>query len=536
MFEIKKICCIGAGYVGGPTCSVIAHMCPEIRVTVVDVNESRINAWNSPILPIYEKEVYQNGSISAPGLKEVVESCRGKNLFFSTNIDDAIKEADLVFISLEAEEGVNTPTKTYGMGKGRAADLKYIEACARRIVQNSNGYKIVTEKSTVPVRAAESIRRIFDANTKPNLNLQVLSNPEFLAEGTAIKDLKNPDRVLIGGDETPEGQRAVQALCAVYEHWVPREKILTTNTWSSELSKLAANAFLAQRISSINSISALCEATGADVEEVATAIGMDQRIGNKFLKASVGFGGSCFQKDVLNLVYLCEALNLPEVARYWQQVIDMNDYQRRRFASRIIDSLFNTVTDKKIAILGFAFKKDTGDTRESSSIYISKYLMDEGAHLHIYDPKVPREQIVVDLSHPGVSEDDQVSRLVTISKDPYEACDGAHAVVICTEWDMFKELDYERIHKKMLKPAFIFDGRRVLDGLHNELQTIGFQCPSRAEKQQYLKACYVPLSTSYLREIETIGKKVSSKRIPYAPSGEIPKFSLQDPPNKKPKV
>uniref|UniRef100_A0A2R8ZIR4 UDP-glucose 6-dehydrogenase n=1 Tax=Pan paniscus TaxID=9597 RepID=A0A2R8ZIR4_PANPA len=427
MFEIKKICCIGAGYVGGPTCSVIAHMCPEIRVTVVDVNESRINAWNSPTLPIYE-----------PGLKEVVESCRGKNLFFSTNIDDAIKEADLVFIS-------------------------------------------------------------------------VLSNPEFLAEGTAIKDLKNPDRVLIGGDETPEGQRAVQALCAVYEHWVPREKIFTTNTWSSELSKLAANAFLAQRISSINSISALCEATGADVEEVATAIGMDQRIGNKFLKASVGFGGSCFQKDVLNLVYLCEALNLPEVARYWQQVIDMNDYQRRRFASRIIDSLFNTVTDKKIAILGFAFKKDTGDTRESSSIYISKYLMDEGAHLHIYDPKVPREQIVVDLSHPGVSEDDQVSRLVTISKDPYEACDGAHAVVICTEWDMFKELDYERIHKKMLKPAFIFDGRRVLDGLHNELQTIGFQ-------------------------IETIGKKVSSKRIPYAPSGEIPKFSLQDPPNKKPKV
>ncbi|KAJ6655372.1 hypothetical protein lerEdw1_005430 [Lerista edwardsae] len=470
MFEIKKICCIGAGYVGGPTCSVIAHMCPKIKVTVVDVNADRINAWNSDTLPIYE-----------PGLKEVVESCRGKNLFFSTSIDDAIKEADLVFIS------VNTPTKTYGMGKGRAADLKYIEACARRIVQNSNGYKIVTEKSTVPVRAAESIRRIFDANTKPNLSLQVLSNPEFLAEGTAIKDLKNPDRVLIGGDETPEGQRAVGALCAVYEHWVPKEKILTTNTWSSELSKLAANAFLAQRISSINSISALCEATGADVEEVARAIGMDQRIGNKFLKASV------------------------EVARYWQQVIDMNDYQRRRFASRIIDSLFNTVTDKKIAILGFAFKKDTGDTRESSSIYISKYLMDEGAKLHIYDPKVRREQIILDLSHPGVSADDQVSRLVTISKDPYEACDGAHALVICTEWDMFKELDYERIHKKMLKPAFIFDGRRVLDDLHNELQIIGFQ-------------------------IETIGKKVSAKRIPFASSCDIPKFSLQDPPLKKPRV
>ncbi|RMC14172.1 hypothetical protein DUI87_09262 [Hirundo rustica rustica] len=494
MFEIKKICCIGAGYVGGPTCSVIAQMCPSIKVTVVDVNEARINAWNSDTLPIYE-----------PGLQEVVESCRGRNLFFSTSIDDAIREADLVFIS------VNTPTKTYGMGKGRAADLKYIEACARRIVQNSNGYKIVTEKSTVPVRAAESIRRIFDANTKPNLDLQVLSNPEFLAEGTAIKDLKNPDRVLIGGDDSPEGQKAVRALCAVYEHWVPKEKILTTNTWSSELSKLAANAFLAQRISSINSISALCEATGADVEEVARAIGTDQRIGNKFLKASVGFGGSCFQKDVLNLVYLCEALNLPEVARYWQQVIDMNDYQRRRFASRIIDSLFNTVADKKIAILGFAFKKDTGDTRESSSIYISKYLMDEGAKLHIYDPKVPKEQIILDLSHLGVSEDNQVSRLVTISKDPYEACDGAHALVICTEWDMFKELDYERIHKKMLKPAFIFDGRRVLDDLHNELQVIGFQ-------------------------IETIGKKVSAKRIPFASSCEIPKFSLQDPPVKKPRV
>ncbi|KAM3831646.1 UDP-glucose 6-dehydrogenase isoform 1-T1 [Vipera latastei] len=494
MLEIKKICCIGAGYVGGPTCSVIAQMCPKIQVTVVDVNEARITAWNSDTLPIYE-----------PGLKEVVESCRGNNLFFSTDIDGAIREADLVFIS------VNTPTKTYGMGKGRAADLKYIEACARRIVQNSNGYKIVTEKSTVPVRAAESIRRIFDANTKPNLNLQVLSNPEFLAEGTAVNDLKNPDRVLIGGDETPEGQKAVRALSAVYEQWVPREKILTTNTWSSELSKLAANAFLAQRISSINSISALCEATGADVEEVARAIGMDQRIGNKFLKASVGFGGSCFQKDVLNLVYLCEALNLPEVARYWQQVIDMNDYQRRRFASRIIDSLFNTVTDKKIAILGFAFKKDTGDTRESSSIYISKYLMDEGAKLHIYDPKVLKDQIILDLSHPGVSEDDQVSRLVTISKDPYEACDEAHALVICTEWDMFKELDYERIHKRMLKPAFIFDGRRVLDDLHNKLQVIGFQ-------------------------VETIGKKISARRIPFASSGDIPKFSLQDPPLKKPRV
>ncbi|XP_031732218.1 UDP-glucose 6-dehydrogenase [Anarrhichthys ocellatus] len=496
MFQIKRICCIGAGYVGGPTCSVIAHMCPEITVTVVDVNESRIKAWNSDTLPIYE-----------PGLKDVVESCRGRNLFFSTDIDSAIKDADLVFIS------VNTPTKTYGMGKGRAADLKFIEACARRIVEVSDGYKIVTEKSTVPVRAAESIRRIFDANTKPSLNLQVLSNPEFLAEGTAVRDLKEPDRVLIGGDETAEGQRAIRALCAVYEHWVPKARIITTNTWSSELSKLAANAFLAQRISSINSISALCEATGADVEEVAKAIGMDQRIGSKFLKASIGFGGSCFQKDVLNLVYLCEALNLPEVASYWQQVIDMNEYQRRRFACRIIDCLFNTVTGKKIALLGFSFKKDTGDTRESSSIYISKYLMDEGAKLFIYDPKVLKEQIIHDLSQPNISEDNpgRVSELVTVTSDPYEACQTAHALVICTEWDMFKELDYEKIYKKMLKPAFIFDGRRVLDHLHSHLQNIGFQ-------------------------IETIGKKVTATRIPYTPAAVGPRIAVSEPPTKKAKV
>uniref|UniRef100_A0A3Q2U7W8 UDP-glucose 6-dehydrogenase n=1 Tax=Fundulus heteroclitus TaxID=8078 RepID=A0A3Q2U7W8_FUNHE len=429
MFKIKRICCIGAGYVGGPTCSVIAQMCPEITVTVVDVNESRIKAWNSDTLPIYE-----------PGLKEVVESCRGRNLFFSTDIPSAIRDADLVFIS-------------------------------------------------------------------------VLSNPEFLAEGTAVRDLKEPDRVLIGGDETPEGQRAIRALCAVYEHWVPKSRIITTNTWSSELSKLAANAFLAQRISSINSISALCEATGADVEEVAKAIGMDQRIGSKFLKASVGFGGSCFQKDVLNLVYLCEALNLPEVASYWQQVIDMNEYQRRRFACRIIDCLFNTVTGKKIALLGFSFKKDTGDTRESSSIYISKYLMDEGAKLFIYDPKVLKEQIIHDLSQPSISEDNpqRVSELVTVTRDPYEACQSAHALVICTEWDMFRELDYEKIYKKMLKPAFIFDGRRVLDHLHAELQSIGFQ-------------------------IETIGKKVTSARIPYTPAIVGPRTAPTEPPTKKAKA
>ncbi|XP_041965382.1 UDP-glucose 6-dehydrogenase-like [Alosa sapidissima] len=477
--EVRRICCIGAGYVGGPTCSVIAQMCPEVVVTVVDVNEDRIRAWNSSCLPIFE-----------PGLQEVVASCRGVNLFFSTDIDSAIKEADLVFIS------VNTPTKTFGIGKGRAADLKYIEACARRIAELSSGCKIVVEKSTVPVRAAESIRRIFNANTKSNLNLQVLSNPEFLAEGTAIADLKNPDRVLIGGDETPEGQSAVQALRRIYEHWVPKNKIITTNTWSSELSKLAANAFLAQRISSINSISALCEVTGADVEEVAHAIGTDQRIGSRFLKASVGFGGSCFQKDVLNLVYLCEALNLPEVARYWQQVIEINDYQRKRFSSRIISCLFNTVTDKKIALLGFAFKKDTGDTRESSSIHISRYLLEEGACLCVYDPKVKAEQIIQDLTQ--ITAPSRVSQLVTIATNPYEACENAHAIVICTEWDMFKELDYERIYKAMLKPAFVFDGRRILDGLHDQLQNIGFQ-------------------------VETIGKRVS-QRIPYTStdSGDQP--------------
>ncbi|XP_076126859.1 UDP-glucose 6-dehydrogenase-like [Alosa pseudoharengus] len=477
--EVRRICCIGAGYVGGPTCSVIAQMCPEVVVTVVDVNEDRIRAWNSSCLPIFE-----------PGLQEVVTSCRGVNLFFSTDIDSAIKEADLVFIS------VNTPTKTFGIGKGRAADLKYIEACARRIAELSSGCKIVVEKSTVPVRAAESIRRIFNANTKSNLNLQVLSNPEFLAEGTAIADLKNPDRVLIGGDETPEGQSAVQALRRIYEHWVPKNKIITTNTWSSELSKLAANAFLAQRISSINSISALCEVTGADVEEVAHAIGTDQRIGSRFLKASVGFGGSCFQKDVLNLVYLCEALNLPEVARYWQQVIEINDYQRKRFSSRIISCLFNTVTDKKIALLGFAFKKDTGDTRESSSIHISRYLLEEGACLCVYDPKVKAEQIIQDLTQ--ITAPSRVSQLVTIATNPYEACENAHAIVICTEWDMFKELDYERIYKAMLKPAFVFDGRRILDGLHDQLQNIGFQ-------------------------VETIGKRVN-QRIPYTStdSGDQP--------------
>lgn len=453
---VSKICCIGAGYVGGPTCSVIAYKCPEIQVTVVDISRQRIDAWNSEELPIYE-----------PGLFEIVKEVRNRNLFFSTDVESAIQSADLIFIS------VNTPTKTFGMGKGRAPDLKYVESAARKIAEVATGPKIVVEKSTVPVKAAESITTILKHLT-PDIPFQVLSNPEFLSEGTAIKDLLNPDRVLIGGDNTTGGLTAVAELSRVYEHWVPKEKLITTNTWSSELSKLAANAFLAQRISSINAISAVCEATGADVEEVAHAIGKDGRIGSKFLKASVGFGGSCFQKDVLNLVYLCEVLNLPEVAEYWHQVISINDYQRKRFASRIVKGLFGTVTGKCIAIFGFSFKKNTGDTRESSSIYVSKHLLDEEARVVIYDPKVEEAQIRMDLTNPGIMNDaSRFERLVSIASDPYSAVQGAHAIVVCTEWDEFVTLDYQRIYNSMQKPAFVFDGRLILD--HSKLVKIGFQ-------------------------------------------------------------
>jgi len=450
-----RICCIGAGYVGGPTCSIIAHKCPQIQVTVVDKSVPRIAQWNSDKLPIYE-----------PGLDEIVQQCRGKNLFFSTDVISAVKAADLIFIS------VNTPTKTFGMGKGRAADLKYVESCARLIAEVSDSSKIVVEKSTVPVRSAASIIRILKANTKPGVQYQVLSNPEFLAEGTAIADLMEPDRVLIGGESSEAGQRAIQVLSKVYEHWVPAEKIITMNTWSSELSKLAANAFLAQRISSINAMSAICEATGADVGEVARAIGMDSRIGPKFLQASVGFGGSCFQKDLLNLVYIAECLNLQNVADYWQQVIDMNEYQKRRFGQRIVDCMFNTITDKPIALLGFAFKKNTGDTRESPSICISKHLLEEGAHLHIYDPKVDETQILADLHQVSSAGNGHASQLITIHDDPYKAAEGTHALVVCTEWDEFVALDYQRMYDSMLKPAFIFDGRKILD--HSALAKIGF--------------------------------------------------------------
>lgn len=429
--------------------AMIAHKCTGHTVTVVDINQSRIDAWNSDVLPIYE-----------PGLDEIVKSSRGKRLFFSTDIDTAIREADIIFMS------VNTPTKTYGVGAGRAADLRYIEKCARKIAEVAENDKIVVEKSTLPVRTAESIKRILESNSKGR-KFQILSNPEFLAEGTAVADLENPDRVLIGGDQTPDGLAAIQKLVDVYAQWVPAENILTTNVWSSELSKLTANAFLAQRISSINAISALCEATGANVDEVAHAIGTDSRIGPKFLKSSVGFGGSCFQKDILNLVYLCEHFGLPEVAAYWNGVIEMNDYQKHRFGRRIISTMFNTVSDKKIAVLGFAFKKDTNDTRESAAIYVCKDLIDEQANVSIYDPKVPEAQIRRDL---GLAED---ATAVTICDDAYEATKDAHAVLILTEWDEFKALDFKKIYDQMNLPAFLFDGRNLLD--LDALRAIGFE-------------------------------------------------------------
>lgn len=452
-----KICCIGAGYVGGPTCSIMAFKGEgKVCVTVVDINEDRIAAWNSDELPIYE-----------PGLDPIVKECRGKSLFFSTDVAKAVKEADFVFVS------VNTPTKEYGLGKGSAADVKYIELCARTIAAVSEHNKIIIEKSTVPSGTAATLKAILTANSQAGIDFQILSNPEFLAEGTAVKDLLAPDRVLIGGDETPGGQTAIDALASVYELWVPSEKIVTTNTWSSELSKLAANAFLAQRVSSINAMAAICEATGANVQELGKAIGMDSRIGPKFLQASVGFGGSCFQKDILNLVYLAESLNLKEVAAYWRGVITINNYSERRFSSRIIKNLFNTVAGKKIAIMGFAFKSNTGDTRESPAIYVCQHLMDEGAQLSIYDPKVSHSQMVRDLKMVSRDDPDRVDKLVTTCDKPAEAMEGAHALVVLTEWAEFKDYDYASVYETMPKPAYVFDGRSILD--HAKLSSIGFK-------------------------------------------------------------
>jgi UDPglucose 6-dehydrogenase len=455
--SIKNIACIGAGYVGGPTMAVIAQKCPGIKVTVVDLNEQRIADWNDSNLdnlPIYE-----------PGLKEVVAEARGRNLFFSTDVDGAIDAAEMIFIS------VNTPTKTYGIGKGMAADLKYVELCARQIARVAKSDKIVVEKSTLPVRTAQSIRTILNAEGK-ELNFQVLSNPEFLAEGTAVQDLHKPDRVLIGGGQDEAGQRALTALADIYAGWVDRDRILTTNVWSSELSKLTANAFLAQRVSSINAISALCEKSGADVDEIARAIGMDSRIGSKFLKSSVGFGGSCFQKDILNLVYIAQSYGLTEVADYWEQVIKMNDYQKRRFAENIVQKLFNTVSGKKIAMLGWAFKKDTNDTRESAAIYVADYLLNEHAELWVYDPKVKAEQIYADLDYLNTRSEAENRRLVKVVSNPYEAMDNAHAVAVLTEWDEFKTYDWQKVYGGMKKPAFVFDGRNVID--RSRINEIGF--------------------------------------------------------------
>jgi len=455
--NIKKICCIGAGYVGGPTMAVIAQKCPDIQVTVVDLNEKRIAAWND--------ENVENIPIYEPGLSDIVASCRGRNLFFSTEVDKAIDEADMIFIS------VNTPTKTYGVGKGMAADLKYIELCARQIARVAKNDKIVVEKSTLPVRTASAIKDILD-NTGNGVQFQILSNPEFLAEGTAVEDLLMPDRVLIGGDTTDEGQKAIQKLVDIYANWVPKERILTTNVWSSELSKLTANAFLAQRVSSINALSELCEKTGADVNEVAKAIGMDSRIGSKFLKSSVGFGGSCFQKDILNLVYIAKTYGLNEVADYWEQVIIMNDHQKRRFGKNIIQTLYNTVSGKKITFMGWAFKKDTNDTRESAAIYVADDLLSERAEISVYDPKVQEDQIFYDLDYLESRSSDENRSGLTVTNDPYVASDKAHAIAILTEWDEFKTYDWQRIYDNMLKPAFIFDGRNLLD--KEALQKIGF--------------------------------------------------------------
>ena len=445
-----KICCLGAGYVGGPTMAMIAAKCPDITVTVVDLNADRIAEWNTGPLPVYE-----------PGLDELVELTRGKNLFFSTDVDAGIRDAEIIFVS------VGTPTKKHGIGAGRAADLKYIEGAARRIAAVAVGPKIIVEKSTIPVKTAEAITTILSANSKSG-QFEVLSNPEFLAEGTAVEDLTCPDRVLIGGEQTPSGLAAIEKLVSVYARWVPRDRILTTNLWSSELSKLVANAFLAQRISSINSISALCEATGADVDEVANAIGKDSRIGPKFLKASVGFGGSCFQKDILNLAYLCGHFGLPEVSAYWESVVKINDWQKHRFSARIVRELFNTVTGKRIAILGFAFKKDTNDTRETAAIAVCQDLLAEGAEVVVFDPKVREKDILLDIlgkdgSHPSLK----------VAGSAEEAAAGAHAIAILTEWDAFKAIDYAKLFEGMPKPACIFDGRNILP--HAKLRELGFR-------------------------------------------------------------
>jgi UDPglucose 6-dehydrogenase len=441
----KKLLCIGAGYVGGPSMAIIAYKCPDCKVTVVDINPERIDAWNSNELPVYE-----------PGLDKIIKKTRGKNLFFAKDIEKQIKENDIIFVS------VNTPTKTFGTGAGMAADLQYWEKTARQILENSQSSKIVIEKSTLPVKTALAMEKILNS-VKGKIRFDVLSNPEFLAEGTAIKDLENPDRVLIGSHETRSGLKARQELVDIYSKWVPSEKIITSNIWSAELSKLVANAFLAQRVSSINSISALCEKTDADISEVAKAVGMDSRVGSKFLQAGIGFGGSCFKKDILNLVYLCSYYGLKEVADYWESVVKINEYQQDRFIANILGSMFNTLAGKKICILGFAFKANTGDTRESPAIYITRKLLAEHAEVIISDPKALKN---------AVSDLAGVKGSVKYVEDPYRAASGCHALAILTDWDLYRKLDFRKIYKSMVKPAFLFDGRNIID--HKKCFAIGF--------------------------------------------------------------
>ena len=441
----RNILCIGAGYVGGPTMAMIAHKCPEYKITVVDINPQRIAEWNSDTLPIYE-----------PGLDELVLATRGKNLFFSADIAAGIRDNDIIFVS------VNTPTKTFGAGAGMAADLQFWEATARQILQYSQSSKIVIEKSTLPVKTALTMEQILNS-AHNGIFFDVLSNPEFMAEGTAIQDLENPDRILIGSRETERGLAARQVLVDIYTHWIPPEKIVTSNIWSSELSKLVANAFLAQRISSINAISALCEKAEAKIGEVARAVGMDSRIGAKFLNASVGFGGSCFKKDILNLVYLCRSYGLDEVADYWEGVVKINEYQQNRFTMKMLKAMFNTLATKKICLLGFAFKANTGDTRESPALFIARRLLEEKAEVVISDPKA-LQNATIDLK--------DVRGSIRYVEDPYEATAGCHAIAVMTEWDLYRNLDFKRIYRTMSQPAFIFDGRNILD--HRRLFDIGF--------------------------------------------------------------
>lgn len=441
----KKLLCIGAGYVGGPTMAMIAYKCPQYKITVVDINHKRIAEWNSDNLPIYE-----------PGLDEIVKAARGRNLFFSTDVDKGIKESDIIFVS------VNTPTKTFGVGAGMAADLQYWEKTARHILQCAESPKIIVEKSTLPVKTALAMERILTSNNN-KIHFEVLSNPEFLAEGTAINDLENPDRVLIGSRQTESGIKAGDELVEIYANWINKQRIITSDIWSSELSKIVSNAFLAQRISSINSVSALCEKTDADINDVARAVGFDSRIGMKFLNASIGFGGSCFKKDILNLVYLCRHYGLNEVADYWDSVVKINDFQKERFVINMLTTMFNTLVNKKICLLGFAFKANTGDTRESPAIYIAKRLIEEKAELVITDPKALKNA-KIDLQN--------IDADVKYVEDPYEAVAGSYAIAIMTEWDIYKDLNYEKIYGSMIKPAFFFDGRNIVD--HQRLFEIGF--------------------------------------------------------------